>query len=75
MSANDGSEAASSDYVRVKRKNTTIFLYTILTDTATELKAKLNAITKVPITDIKLFIDKNGDIPLDENKNLADQKV
>ena len=68
-------EAVVSDYVRVKRKSTSIFLYIVATDTATELKAKLNAITKVPMGDMKLYIDKNGDIPLDENKSLADQKV
>mmetsp|Transcript_2625 Transcript_2625/g.4513 ORF Transcript_2625/g.4513 Transcript_2625/m.4513 type:complete len:107 (-) Transcript_2625:312-632(-) len=65
----------ASDYVRIKRKTTTIFLYMSGSDTAAELKAKINAITKVPMMDMKLFIDKNGDIPLDENKTLLDQKV
>jgi len=69
-------EAVASDYVRVKRKTTTIFLYTTTAvDTASDLKAKINTITKVPAGDMKLFIDKNGDVPLDENKTLADQKV
>jgi len=67
--------AVNCDYVRVKRKTTTMFLYMASADTAAELKAKINAITKVPMNDMKLFIDKNGDVPLDENKSLVDQKV
>ena len=31
--------------------------------------------TQVPVTDMRLYLDKNGDIPLDEKKSLADQKV
>ena len=45
-------EAIASDYVRVKRKMTTIFLYTTTaTDTAGDLKAKINQIAKVPVTE------------------------
>jgi hypothetical protein len=65
-----------SDYVRVKRAKTTIFLYAELgTDTVHDLRAKVNLITKVPTTDIKFFIDKDGEIMMDENKSLKDQQV
>ena len=68
-------EPITSDYVRVRRKKTTIFLWVDMSDTATDLKAKIHKITKVPAVDMKLFIDKNGEIVLDENKPLADQKA
>uniref|UniRef100_A0A7S0PZ59 Ubiquitin-like domain-containing protein n=1 Tax=Coccolithus braarudii TaxID=221442 RepID=A0A7S0PZ59_9EUKA len=69
-------EAVDYDYVRVKRKNQTIFIFMAPTsDTGSALKARLNAVTKVPAIDMKLFIDKNGDVVLDDNKTLADQKV
>jgi len=68
-------EAELSDYVRVKRKNTTIFLYVVLSDTASDVRAKISAVTKVPATDMRLFLDKNGDVPIDEKKSLADQKA
>ena len=75
-----GDEAASaepitSDYVRVKRKKTTIFLYVDQADTAHDLRAKVNAIMKVPTTDIKFYLDRNGELPIDEHKSLADMKV
>ena len=66
---------ASSDYVRVKRKNTTIFLYICGTDSAHEVRAKVSTVTKVPVHDIKLYLDANGEVGLDENKTLAEQKV
>jgi len=66
----------STDYVRVKRKKTTIFLYVELTgDTVHDLRAKVNHITKVPTTDIKFFIDQLGEMAVDENKTLTDQKI
>ena len=74
MSGEDA--AAPSDYLRVKRKRTTIFLYAELaSDTVHDLRAKVNLITKVPTTDIRFFIDIAGEIALDEHKTLADQKV
>ena len=42
-----------------------------MSDTAADLKAKIHKITKVPAVDMKLFIDKNGEIVLDENKALG----
>ena len=66
---------SSSDYVRVKRRNTTIFLYVNFTDTAPEVRAKINAVTKVPVNEIKLYLDSSGEVSLDENKTLAEQKV
>jgi|TARA_B110001469_G_C9441680_1_gene223671 hypothetical protein len=54
---------------------TTTFLWVDPADTATDLKAKIHKITKVPASDIKLFIDKTGDVVLDETKSLADQKA
>lgn len=68
-------EAELSDYVRVKRRNTTIFLYVLMSDTARDVRAKISAVNKVSPTDMRLFLDKNGDIPLDEKKSLADQKA
>ena len=68
-------EPVTSDYVRVKRKNRTIFLWVDPSDAAADLKAKIHKITKVPAADMKLFIDKTGDVVLDENKSLADQKA
>ena len=68
-------EPITSDYVRVRRQKTTIFLWVDPADTSTDLKAKIHKITKVPAADMKLFIDKTGDVVLDENKSLADQKA
>ena len=68
-------DPVSSDYVRVKRKRTTIFLYVDQADTLHALRAKVNLITKVPTTDIKFFLDRSGELPIDENKTLADLKV
>ena len=68
--------AVPTDYVRVKRKKTTYFLYMEpKLDTVHDLRAKINHIAKVPTTDVRFFIDKDGEIPLDENKCLEDQKV
>ena len=54
----------------------TLFLYAELAvDTVHDLRAKVNLVTKVPTSDIKFFIDKEGEIPMDENKTLADQKI
>lgn len=68
-------EAITSDYVRVKRKNVTIFLFVQLIDTAAEVRAKISAVNQVAVNDMRLFLDKNGDVPLDEKKSLADQKA
>jgi len=68
-------EPVSSNYVRVKRKKTTIFLYVDSADTSHDLRAKINQIMKVPTTDIKFFLDRNGELPIDEHKSLADMKV
>ena len=68
-------EAPVSDFIRVKRKRTTIFLLVDPTDTAHDLRAKINLITKVPVTDIKFYLEKGGEMALDEQKSLADQKV
>jgi hypothetical protein len=68
-------EPVTSDYVRVRRQMTTTFLWVDPANTAADLKAKIHQITKVPASDIKLFIDKTGDVVLDETKSLADQKA
>ena len=68
-------EPVTSDYVRVRRQMTTTFLWVDPANTAADLKAKIHKITKVPANDIKLFIDKTGDVVLDETKSLADQKA
>ena len=68
-------EPVTSDYVRVKRKKSTIFLYVDQADTSHDLRAKVNAIMKVPTTDIKFYLDRDGELPLDEHKTLADMKV
>ncbi len=71
-----GDAAAVTDYLRVKRKKTTIFLYVDLpVDTVHDLRAKVNLITKVPTSDVKFFIDRNGEVALDENKSLFEQKL
>lgn len=75
MAAAAPTEPVLSDYVRVRRKKTTIFLWADPADTAVDLKVKIHKITKVPSVDMKLFIDKNGEVVLDDNKSLADQKV
>ena len=62
-------------YVRVKRKKTAIFLMVEPTDTASDLKIKIHHITKVATTDMKLYLDAKGEVQLDENKSLADQKA
>ena len=73
MAAEGG--AAPTDYVRIKRKQTTIFAYIEQGDTIHDLRAKVNHVTKVPTTDMKFFIDKDGEVPVDEMKSLAGQKV
>ena len=73
MAAEGG--AAPTDYVRIKRKQTTIFAYLESGDTIHDLRAKVNHVTKVPTTEMKFFIDKDGEVPVDEVKSLADQKV
>lgn len=75
MAAAGESAAGPTDYVRIKRKKTTMFLYTEPQDTVHDLRAKVNHITKVPTTDVKFFIDTEGEVPVDENKTLADQKI
>ena len=69
------SSSEPSMYVRVKRKKTAIFLMVEPTDTASDLKIKIHHITKVATTDMKLYLDAKGEVQLDENKSLADQKV
>ena len=73
MAAEGG--AAPTDYVRIKRKQATIFAYLESGDTIHDLRAKVNHVTKVPTTEMKFFIDKDGEVPVDEVKSLADQKV
>ena len=74
--ANAEAAAQPTDYVRVKRKKITIFLnIDPKLDTVHDLRARINHITKVPTTDVKFFIDKDGEVPIDENKYLGDQSV
>ncbi len=65
----------NADFVRVKRRNTTTFLYFKPTHTALDVKANLHVVLHVPILDMRLYLDANGEVPLDENKTLAQQKV
>ena len=44
-------------------------------DSVHDLRARINHITKVPTTDVKFFIDINGEVEVVENKSLADQKA
>ena len=71
----DSSSSDPSIYVRVKRKKTTIFLMVEPSDTAADLKIKIHHITKVPTTDMKLYVDAKGEVQMDENKSLTDQKA
>ena len=74
--ANAEAAAQPTDYVRVKRKKITIFLnIDPKLDTVHDLRARINHITKVPTTDVRFFIDKDGEVPIDENKYLGDQSV
>lgn len=74
--ANAADAAQPTDYVRVKRKKTTIFLWVDPKEyTVHDLRARINHITKVPTTDVKFFIDPHGEIAVDEMKSLEDQKV
>ena len=78
MSAEPAAAAAeqSSEYLRVKRKRTTLFLYADMpTDTVHDLRARVNLVTKVPTTDIKFFLDESGDVELKEDCTLKEQKV
>mmetsp|Transcript_11949 Transcript_11949/g.30640 ORF Transcript_11949/g.30640 Transcript_11949/m.30640 type:complete len:107 (-) Transcript_11949:366-686(-) len=64
------------EYVRVKRNRTTYFLWADMpTDTVHDLRARANLITGVPTTDMRFFIDVSGEVSLDENKTLKDQKI
>ena len=68
--------AESSEYVRVKRKRQTIFLYANMPiDTVHDLRARANLVTKVPTSEMRFFLDESGEVLLDENKTLKEQKV
>ena len=70
------SAAESSEYVRVKRKRQTIFLYANMPiDTVHDLRARANLVTKVPTSEMRFFLDESGEVLLDENKTLKEQKV
>ena len=71
----DAATEVPSDYVMIKRKKTIFFLYLEAEDTVHDLRARINHVTKVPTTDVKFFIDKDGEVPIDENKMLKDQKI
>ena len=65
-----------TEYVRVKRKTVTMFISAeMASDTVHDLRARVNLITKVPTTDIKFFIDELGEVQVDDNKTLKDQKI
>ena len=68
--------AESSEYVRVKRKRQTIFLYANMPiDTVHDLRARANLVTKVPTSEMRFYLDESGEVLLDENKTLKEQKV
>ena len=70
------SAAESSEYVRVKRKRQTIFLYANMPiDTVHDLRARANLVTKVPTSEMRFYLDESGEVLLDENKTLKEQKV
>lgn len=76
MSGQAGDQTIQGDYVRVKRKRTTIFVSAdMVTDTVHDLRARVNLITKVPTTDIKFFMDESGEAEVGESKTLKDMKV
>jgi hypothetical protein len=49
--------SATQIYLRIKRKNHTIFVHTELTDTVEALKTKLEAIVKVPRAEMRIYAD------------------
>ncbi|KOO27983.1 transcription elongation factor b polypeptide 2-like protein [Chrysochromulina tobinii] len=68
--------AESSEYVRVKRKRQTIFLYANMPiDTVHDLRARANLVTKVPTSEMRFYLDESGEVLLDENKTLKEQKI
>mmetsp|Transcript_18589 Transcript_18589/g.62316 ORF Transcript_18589/g.62316 Transcript_18589/m.62316 type:complete len:105 (-) Transcript_18589:645-959(-) len=63
-------------YVRVKRKNQTVFVYVDPTDTVELLKAKLERVVKVPPGDMRLFSDlQAGGHALSDKDTLDKAKV
>ena len=58
----DAATEVPSDYVMIKRKKTIFFLYLEAEDTVHDLRARINHVTKVPTTDVKFFIDKDGEV-------------
>mmetsp|Transcript_140637 Transcript_140637/g.199333 ORF Transcript_140637/g.199333 Transcript_140637/m.199333 type:complete len:91 (+) Transcript_140637:30-302(+) len=62
-----------SMHARIKRKKTTVFVYTNPTDTIAELKSKYAAIVDEPAVSVKLLAEDQSD--LDESKTVADYNM
>ncbi len=64
-----------SMYVKLKRKNQTIFLHCEKDETIKNLKEKVTSINKVPIEDQALYINKEGDEALSDDTKLHEAKI
>ncbi len=64
-------------FIRVKRKKTTYFLHCDPSECVLETKAKLQALSDVPVDRQRLLLVKTHFDPvvLEEGKSLAEQKV
>ncbi|KAG0574054.1 hypothetical protein KC19_VG231100 [Ceratodon purpureus] len=62
-------------FIRVKRKKTTYFLHCDPSECVLETKAKLQALSDVPVDRQRLVLVTSGPTILEEGRSLADQKV
>eukprot|EP00897_Mesotaenium_endlicherianum_P009093 jgi/Mesen1/8211/ME000442S07483 len=63
-----------SMFVRVKRMKTTYFVHCEPSESALELKQKVEALTEHPVEEQRLIVLPSETV-LDDSKTLADQKV
>ncbi|KAL2635473.1 hypothetical protein R1flu_006952 [Riccia fluitans] len=61
-------------FIRVKRKKTTYFLHCDPSETALEIKQKIQALSDNPV-DCQRLILLSSQLVLEDSKSLADQKV
>mmetsp|Transcript_4081 Transcript_4081/g.11852 ORF Transcript_4081/g.11852 Transcript_4081/m.11852 type:complete len:107 (+) Transcript_4081:70-390(+) len=64
---------ASQMYVRVKRKNQTMFIYVEPSDTVDALKRKIEGIMKVPTGDMRLYSDVESTSHVMNDKETLDK--
>jgi hypothetical protein len=65
--------SATQIYLRIKRKNQTIFVHIELTDTVEALKTKLEGIVKVPRAEMRIYADVDSTLHPMADKDVLDK--